>query len=155
MSGVHGMSADGDFIEVIDDALDRATCEAIVARFEASGQDRPGLVGSGHFPDLKKSSDISITGQPDWQDVEQRLNQAVFGGLLRYLRRYPFALIAPLMVQRGQDASSVRRIELHDFETMDDQELANIAMAVFRPGRVNLQRYRAGEGGYPYWHCET
>jgi hypothetical protein len=144
----------GDFIEVIDDALDRATCEAIVARFEASGQDQPGLVGSGHFPELKNSRDISITGRNDWQDVEQRLNQAVFGGLMRYLRKYPFALIAPLMVQRGQDASSVRRIELQDFESMDDQELANIAMAVFRPGRVNLQRYRAGEGGYPYWHCE-
>ena len=21
-------------------------------------------------------------------------------------------------------------------------------------GAINLQRYRAGEGGYPYWHCE-
>jgi hypothetical protein len=24
----------------------------------------------------------------------------------------------------------------------------------FRPGAINLQRYRAGSGGYPYWHCE-
>ena len=28
------------------------------------------------------------------------------------------------------------------------------SLAVFVPGRINLQRYPAGEGGYPYWHCE-
>ena len=27
-------------------------------------------------------------------------------------------------------------------------------MACLRPGPINLQWYRAGEGGYPYWHCE-
>ncbi|MBW8894251.1 MAG: 2OG-Fe(II) oxygenase, partial [Burkholderiales bacterium] len=25
---------------------------------------------------------------------------------------------------------------------------------VFRPGAINLQRYLADQGGYPYWHCE-
>jgi hypothetical protein len=25
---------------------------------------------------------------------------------------------------------------------------------MFRPGAINLQRYTANEGGYPYWHCE-
>lgn len=144
--------ADGDFIEVYPAALDADTCAAIVQRFEASGQAQPGLIGGGLFPELKNSRDISITGRPEWQDVETRLNQVVFGGLLRYLRRYPFALIAPLMLQRG--AEQPKRITLDDFATMDDGELGQLAMTVFRPGRINLQRYRAGEGGYPYWHCE-
>ena len=26
--------------------------------------------------------------------------------------------------------------------------------ATLRPGAINLQRYAAGRGGYPYWHCE-
>jgi hypothetical protein len=26
---------------------------------------------------------------------------------------------------------------------------------VFRPGYVNVQKYIADQGGYPYWHCET
>src|SRR5690606_30815922 len=32
--------------------------------------------------------------------------------------------------------------------------LASIARSLLRPGAINLQRYRAGQGGYPYWHCE-
>ena len=35
-----------DFIEVYHDALDAATCRAIVARFDASRQDRPVAIGS-------------------------------------------------------------------------------------------------------------
>ena len=80
-----------DFIEVYHDALDAATCRAIVARFDASRQDRPGQVGGGHHPALKHSRDISISGQADWRDVEQRLNLAVLAGLKQYLRTYPFS----------------------------------------------------------------
>jgi hypothetical protein len=29
-----------------------------------------------------------------------------------------------------------------------------IVEQVLRPGSINLQRYTADEGGYPYWHCE-
>ena len=36
-----------DFIEVYHDALDAATCRAIVERFDASRQDQPGQVGTG------------------------------------------------------------------------------------------------------------
>lgn len=89
-----------DFIEVYHDALDAETCRAIVARFDASGQDQPGRVGGGLHPELKHSRDISITGVADWRDVEQRLNLAVLTGLQQYLRTYPFSLIAPLMLQQ-------------------------------------------------------
>ena len=36
-----------DFIEVIDDAIDRDTCAAIVARLRGSDALQPGRVGSG------------------------------------------------------------------------------------------------------------
>jgi hypothetical protein len=143
-----------DFIEVFHDAVDAATCAAIVARFEASGQEHPGLVGGGHYPDLKRSSDISISGQLGWTDVEQTLNQAVFRGLMQYLRRYPFALIAPVMLQHTDEHGQTGRITYDDMLDMDDAKLSQLLMTVLRPGRINLQRYRAGEGGYPYWHCE-
>jgi hypothetical protein len=32
--------------------------------------------------------------------------------------------------------------------------LHQVIRYAFRPGRINLQRYRADQGGYPYWHCE-
>jgi hypothetical protein len=144
-----------DFIEVYDEALPAETCAALITRFEASGQSQPGRVGSGVMPDLKDSSDIEISGKPDWQDAEQALNTAVFAGLKRYVSRYRYALIAPLMLEIPDPKTGQRRrIRAEDFDGMDDALLAQLLGAVLRPGNINLQRYRAGKGGYPYWHCE-
>ena len=145
-----------DFIEVYEGALAPEQCQRLVQRFEAATTEvQPGRVGSGVLKELKDSDDIHISGKPGWADAEQALNQAVFAGVLQYLRRYRFALIAPLMLQRQDPATgALRRIEADDFERMTDRELAQLANAVLRPGAINLQRYRAGRGGYPYWHCE-
>ncbi len=147
--------AQADFIEVFDGALDVADCAAIIQRFEQSGESRPGAVGSGVMPELKDSSDIQISGKPQWQDVEQQLNQAVHRGLVAYLRRYPHTLIAPLMLQRQDpDTGAARRVEAEDFADMDERGVSGLIGATLRPGAINLQRYTADQGGYPYWHCE-
>lgn len=148
-------SAGGDFIEVFDHALDPALCAELIGHFERSGQAVPGQVGSGVMPELKKSRDITISGKPEWVQVENLLNQAMFGALLKYLRRYCYALIAPLMLQiRDPATGQPRRLEPADIERGDDAFLADLVRTCFRPGAINLQHYRAGEGGYPYWHCE-
>ncbi len=144
----------GDFIEIYEDAVPAAACAQIIRRFEDCGQDQPGLVGGGLFPDLKHSRDISITGKEEWRDVEASFVQAVLKGLALYLRKYPYTLIAPLMVQHGANPGEVRRLVAEDFPTLPDDTLDDVIRSIFRPGRINLQRYRAGEGGYPYWHCE-
>ena len=144
-----------DFIEVFEDALSAADCAAIIERFERSGESRPGAVGSGVMPELKDSADIRISGKPQWQDVEQQLNQAVHRGLMAWLRRYPYTLIAPLMLQRQDPKSgAARRIEAEDFAEMDEPGVSGLIGATLRPGAINLQRYTADQGGYPYWHCE-
>lgn len=143
-----------DFIEVIDDALDAATCAALLARFDASAHRVPGQVGGGVHPELKDSLDLTISGRAEWQDVEVRLNQAVFAGLLRYLRRYPHVLIAPLMLEVPGTDGRAHRLTAERIAAMDDAALTPVLEAVFRPGAINLQRYTAGRGGYPYWHCE-
>jgi hypothetical protein len=144
----------GDFIEVYEDALAPELCARIVAAFEASGAAVPGRVGGGVLPELKDSRDIQVSGKPEWQEVEAALNNAVFSGLLAYLRRYRYALIAPLMLQVPGADGQLRRIAAEDFDAMDDAALANLVRSVLRPGAINLQRYTAGQGGYPYWHCE-
>ena len=145
----------GDFIELYEGALPREACASLIARFEASGQDLPGRVGGGVMPELKHSRDILISGKPEWREAELELNRAMLAGLLRYLRSYRYALLAPLMLQVTDPATgAARRLEAADLDTMPDAELAAIAQNVFRPGAINLQRYRADEGGYPYWHCE-
>ncbi|ODS64286.1 MAG: 2OG-Fe(II) oxygenase [Arenimonas sp. SCN 70-307] len=145
--------ATDDLIEVYHDAVPAEACAAMLRRFEASGQDQPGLVGGGLFPELKHSRDISISGQDAWRDVEASLTQAVLAGLSKYVRRYPYTLIAPLMLEHGAPGQR-RRLDADGVVALDDAALDGIIKTIFRPGRINLQRYRAGEGGYPYWHCE-
>ncbi|KAA2284052.1 2OG-Fe(II) oxygenase [Arenimonas fontis] len=142
-----------DFIEVFEGALAPELCADIVRRFDASGEDQPGLVGGGLHPELKDSRDIGISGKPEWRDVEAQLSQALLHCLVRYLRRYPYCLIAPLMIQVPLPDGS-RPLRAEDFPALSDESLTSIARSLLRPGAINLQRYRAGQGGYPYWHCE-
>jgi len=150
-----GLSEPTDFIEVFEGAVPAEACAELIRRFEASGQSQPGRVGGGVMPELKKSRDITLAGKPEWADAENLLNQAVFGALMQYLRRYCYALIAPLMLQiRDPATGEQRRLRPADIEQGDQGFLGDLLRTCFRPGAINLQHYRAGEGGYPYWHCE-
>jgi hypothetical protein len=144
-----------DFIEVYENALPRETCAALVAQFEASGAAQPGQIGSGVFKELKDSADITIAGKPEWRQAEAVLNQAVFVAMAQYLRRYAYALIAPLAIQL-QDPKTGQPVRLTEqgLRELPDETLFAVLRYAFRPGNINLQRYRAGSGGYPYWHCE-
>ncbi len=144
-----------DFIEVYPNVLPADVCATIVRRLEASEQTLPGRIGGGVHPELKHSRDLAISTIPEWKDVANALNTAVFKSLLQYLRKYRHALIAPLMLQTPDpNTGALRRLEAEDFDTLDDAALARIVRAVLRPGAINLQHYTADEGGYPYWHCE-
>ncbi|PBJ84233.1 2OG-Fe(II) oxygenase [Lysobacteraceae bacterium NML93-0399] len=148
------MNDAADFIEVTPGALSAQACAAIVARMRESADLHAGEIGGGVYPELKRSRDLSITGRGDWADVAQQLNVAVHGGLKAYLRKYPQALIAPLMLQQPDADGSLRRLQAEDFATLDDARLSGLLQTCLRPGAINLQWYAAGEGGYPYWHCE-
>jgi 2OG-Fe(II) oxygenase superfamily len=143
-----------DFIAITPNALAPEICAEIIGHIRASDALRPGQVGGGVFPELKHSRDITITGNPEWQQVEQTLNMAMLGGLIRYLREYPQALIAPLMLQQPGPDGALRRLSADDLAAKDDAGIIELIRACLRPGSINLQWYRAGEGGYPYWHCE-
>lgn len=145
-----------DFIEVYPDVLDAASCRHIIERFEASGQATRGQTGSGVDVTLKNSYDITITGRSDWQDVDTLLQQAAFAGLQQYVRKYPFALIGPLAL-RFQDPArgQVTLINESNFATVSDQQYVQMLATVFRSGSINIQKYLAGQGGYPHWHSEV
>lgn len=149
-----GADAVGDFIEVYPDALEAAQCAALVERFCASGDSEPGRVGGGVMPALKDSRDLTISGRAEWRDAESALNTAVFAGLMAYLQRYPSALIAPLMLETADPDGSRHRLTAERLRGMAPPALADVMRTVLRPGAINLQRYAAGRGGYPYWHCE-
>ncbi|KAB7766659.1 2OG-Fe(II) oxygenase [Xanthomonas maliensis] len=143
-----------DFIQITDQVLSADECAAIVQRLRESTQVQPGRVGGGLYPELKQSQDLRISGLPDWAAVEQRLQQAVFSGLLRYLRVYPQALISPLMLQVTTADGQPHRLLADEVTQMSEQALGDLARTCLRPGAINLQWYAADQGGYPYWHCE-
>jgi len=55
-----------------------------------------------------------------------------------------------------KDAASgeLRALDAEGVAAMGDDLLDGLIAKVFRPGSINLQKYVAGQGGYPYWHCE-
>ena len=143
-----------DFIEVYDNALGAAACAALIRRFDASGEAVRGATGGGVDLRLKYSWDIGISGRPAWADAERSLNAAMMRGLMRYLRKYPYTLLAPLSL-RTQDAQGASvPLTAEDLATLPDERLQLLIRKTLRPGSINLQKYVADQGGYPYWHCE-
>jgi hypothetical protein len=144
-----------DFVEVYDNALDAATCHSLIARFEASGHARRGETGGGIDVSLKNSWDIPLNLHSGWSDVEQMLSDAVLAGFKRYLRRYAHAALAPMRLQIVDPITgALRTLDAGGIASLDEPTLNSIVLMLFRPGTINLQKYLADEGGYPYWHCE-
>jgi hypothetical protein len=144
-----------DFIEVYDDALDAHACADLIARFEASGKLSRGATGSGVNTALKDSWDICISRHEEWRDAEGALNRTMLSGLMAYVRRHAFLAIAPMQLSRKDPASgALVPLDAEAVLTMPDNELQMLVTKVFRPGQINIQRYFADQGGYPYWHSE-
>ncbi|MEO8803479.1 MAG: 2OG-Fe(II) oxygenase, partial [Rudaea sp.] len=144
-----------DFIEVYDAVLDRATCDKLIRRFDASREAVRGATGGGVDVKLKDSWDISISGRAPWADAERALNVAMMIGLMRYLRRYPYTLLAPLTLSMpAADTVELARLDAPRLTNLSDDLLQALIRKTLRPGSINLQKYFSGVGGYPYWHCE-
>ncbi|MEO8461010.1 MAG: 2OG-Fe(II) oxygenase [Dokdonella sp.] len=144
-----------DFIEVYDDIVDTATCRALIARFDASGKAVRGATGSGVDTRLKDSWDICINDHAEWKDAENRLNTALMQAMLLYIRKYPYTALAPLSLRMPHpETGEPFLITPDDLRNVPDATLQTMLVRVFRPGSINIQRYLADQGGYPYWHCE-
>ncbi len=151
------MSNDGsdDFIEVYHDALDSASCAALIRQFDASGGAMRGRAGAGVNTAVKNSWDITITGKPEWADAERRLNLAMLEGLKRYLRKYPYTILGPLWLKMKDEATGeLALLSPETLVALPDERMRALAVHALRPGNINIQKYIADEGGYPRWHCE-
>jgi hypothetical protein len=145
-----------DFIEVYPDALDAVACHRLVERFEASGLAVRGETGSGVDVSLKNSWDIRLAEHPAWADAVAQLNAAVVGGLKRYLKQYAYALLAPLQLKLPDPSTgAIVQLDVERLERLDETTFDSVMGTVLRPGTINLQKYLADQGGYPYWHSEA
>ena len=147
------MSTD-DFIDVYDDALDPAVCATLIRRFDASGDAIRGATGGGVDIKLKDSWDIRIADNPLWADAERALNAAMMTGLMRYLRKYPYLLLAPISLRMPDASGTATLLDAERLTALSDELLQALIRKTLRPGSINLQKYISDQGGYPYWHCE-
>lgn len=144
-----------DFIEIYEDALTPQQCRELIGRFEASGKAVRGETGSGVDTVLKDSWDITLSHYPEWTDAANALNNAMLRGLVLYLRKYPFTALAPFLTKRKDPRNgAISPMGPDSFGAMNDREIGEVAASLFRPGSINIQKYIAGQGGYPHWHCE-
>jgi hypothetical protein len=141
-----------DFIEVYDDAFDRAECAELIRRFGESPVVQRGRTGAGVIPAVKDSWDITISNHAEWRDAEVGLNRAVIGRVVDYARKYPYLILGPFST-RVPDGEKERFAEAADLEN-DEHLRTRLITSTFRPAPINIQRYVGGRGGYPRWHSE-
>jgi hypothetical protein len=145
-----------DFVEIYENALDAARCRTLIDRFERSGHARRGETGGGVEVTLKNSWDIPLHLTPGWSDAAQMLNDVVLDGFKRYLRRYAHAALAPMRLQvKHPVTGTLTTLDADGIAALDEPTLNSIVTMLFRPGTINLQKYIANQGGYPYWHSES
>ena len=143
-----------DFIEEFPGALDAQTCSEVIRLFEESGSAVRGEVGGGVQTELKDSWDIEISSRPEWAALREKLQRAAFGGLGLYVKKYRYTLIAPLALAIPDATGEVTRVDHELLGALPDGQYFRLLMHAFRFGSINVQKYVADQGGYPYWHCE-
>ena len=148
------MPSHSDFIEVYEAALDPEVCALAIKNFLQSKQTQPGQVGGGVYPELKNSRDLAISVLPEWAEFVAVFNGALLKCLRAYVRKYPYVLLAPLMLSSTDENGVSKRMDAAELVQHDDAALNQLILRLLRPGAINIQRYSADQGGYPYWHCE-
>ena len=149
------MNANPDFIEVYPGALPKVVCDSAIEWFEKSGAAVRGRTGGGVDTTLKDSWDIEITGNPEWKPLVDAIQGAAFAGFAEYVRKYRYTLLAPLSLKiKNAETGELKAIDYDSLETLPADTYSSLLQYGFRPGSINLQKYLADQGGYPYWHCE-
>ena len=144
-----------DFIEINEQAISAEDCRALIQQYEQSGKAVRGRTGGGLNTELKDSWDICISDHAEWANATNLFNTVMMGALMRYVRKYPHTILAPLLLQMPDPASGkLMPLDAQGIRELPEQRLQSLLIKVLRPGTINIQKYIGDQGGYPYWHCE-
>lgn len=146
-----------DFIEIIDNALPDNLCDELITTFHTH-QDKTfqGRTGGGVALEKKNSRDISISTNVEFKDQLQQVLNVTTTHVIEYFDKYYFALIGPLgMKVRHPETGEPTDVTQENYEQLVKPQISNFVRSFFRLGDINMQRYEAGQGGYPYWHSEV
>lgn len=142
-----------DFIYTAEHALPDALCDEAIARFEGHPGAGPGTTTTGVSPARKSSVDLTIDNFKDLQDLHQRILDNCLEHLTDYFIRHPFVGSLTPSVRLGPAGPDVE-LTMDNIGTASRSTVKMLITRLFRCGTVNIQKYPAGRGGYPHWHCE-
>jgi hypothetical protein len=83
----------GSFVFTKNNALPGDVCIEIINRFERSKHDHyTGRIGqlAQLDQDIKKSTDLVVSGKPDWKDIDRLLFSSLNSALAEFKHSYPF-----------------------------------------------------------------
>ncbi len=78
-----------DFVEIYPGVIDAVTCRDIITRFEADDRKRPSWSRLSDTPKIRTGMMLSLPDHEDWQDVVDKVGQAVMLRVQDYAKRYP------------------------------------------------------------------
>ena len=143
-----------DFIHVADDALPGALCDELIATLDRHPGAHAGITTGGVAGAKKSSIDLTIDYHPELADLRERVLATCRGHLTDYFSRYPFVgSLTPVVRFRPEGPDT--ELTMDNIGTVNRATLAMLVERLFRCGTINIQKYPAGQGGYPHWHCEV
>ncbi len=83
----------GSFVYALDNALDEAVCRTMIERFECNlDQQYQGRIGQNSRTqgDIKRSTDLRISGREDWRDIDGLLQKSLSQALGLLSGLHPF-----------------------------------------------------------------
>src|SRR5689334_16658786 len=86
----------GDFIEVYENVLSPAECQAIIQRFEQSRLAKPGATGNGVDRSKKDSLDIVISREASFRDVSDKATLKLWEHMTSYVDKYRYLAMGAL-----------------------------------------------------------
>jgi hypothetical protein len=144
---------ESDFIDVCDGLLSRLVCAELIHRFEETVAAELKPTSSEQQTRSQSGRELRITGDPHWVDAGYTLNAAMMKGLVRYVRKYPYTLLAPMSLSHA-NAPEMERLDPTRLSSLSDPDLHALIRKTLRPGAINLQKYASDTQGDRSWHCE-
>ena len=132
-----------EFVGIYDDALTEEFCASIIDAFEACPQvHSEGRIGSGVDVQKKESIDCCISEYKEWTGINQSLLNITARFLVRYVREYAFLACGALSPAVRLDSGEVLELSPENIERIPEEQLLNVILKLYRPGYLNLQKYR-------------
>ena len=73
-----------DFVYIKENELDKDFCQHIIDKFEKDDRKSQGIVGGGLRPDIKKSTDLSMTHYSGWEEEDKIFYKSLNKNIINY-----------------------------------------------------------------------